>query len=53
MMITDKDTNKIFLADCLPEKQPKFYASSSNEEKFVQLLLSSAIFFIKEIWTVW
>ena len=25
MMITDKDTNKLFLADCLPEKQPKFF----------------------------
>lgn len=24
-MITDKDSNKLFLADCLPEKQPKFF----------------------------
>jgi len=25
MMIIDKDTNKLFLADCLPKKQPKFF----------------------------
>jgi len=25
-MITDSQTNKLYLADCLPEKQPAFYS---------------------------
>jgi agmatine deiminase len=50
-MITDIQTNKLFLADCLPEKQPKFF------QRFEKVLNDCKINFqflpnTKDIWAV-
>jgi len=50
-MITDIQTNKLFLADCLPKKQPKFF------QRFEKVLSSCKIAFdflpnCKDIWAV-
>ena len=50
-MITDIQTNKLFLADCLPKRQPKFF------QRFEKVLSSSKIAFeflpnCKDIWAV-
>ena len=50
-MITDKQTTKLFLADCLPHKQPKFF------KQFEKVLNDCKIKFhflpdTKDIWAV-
>lgn len=50
-MLTDRQTNKLFLADCLPRKQPKFF------QRFEKVLNDCNINFqflpgTKDIWTV-
>lgn len=50
-MITDRQTNRLFLADCLPLKQPKFY------QRFERVLNNCSIEFLflpntKDIWAV-
>lgn len=50
-MLTDSQTNKLFLADCLPNKQPKFF------ERFEKVLSNCSISFqflphTKDIWAV-